>query len=161
MKKLLVLIVIALVLLGGVFTARRAALTQGTDVQTGGIALATTTDSAPSPSNPTSTIPETGQVTLAFGETAAFKGFLIRPVMLVEDSRCPAGVYCIQAGTLRIKVSIETLGASTTVMRLGDSVIVGQNTITFVSSDPIKHGAIEPADYRFTFNVAKSSHGIQ
>ena len=46
-------------------------------------------------------------VALALGGHSRIFGLDISPVRIVEDSRCPTGVQCIQAGTVRLLVRIE------------------------------------------------------
>jgi hypothetical protein len=48
-----------------------------------------------------------GTTTVALGEHARFAGLDVLPVRIEEDSRCPTGVQCIQAGTVRLLVRIE------------------------------------------------------
>jgi hypothetical protein len=97
-------------------------------------------------------------VTLKLGETAAFRGFIIRPELVTEDSRCPAGVYCIQAGHLSVKFIIDSdSGSSAKTIKLGESFLATDTEkVTFVSSDPLKTTKpIATADYRFTIAVER------
>ncbi len=142
MKKVLFLSIIAVILIGGVYASRNMSIT------TNSVDSVTPT--------PTSTIPKSGTVTLKLGETAAFEGFLIRPVLVAEDSRCPAGVYCIQAGRLRVRFDIDTdTGSTSHVLSLGESTTTAKEKITFISSDPLKTASkpIDSVDYRFTISV--------
>ena len=78
----------------------------------------------------------------------------VTPLELLEDSRCPLDVQCIQAGTVRILVAV---GASplTQTLVLGKPLTVSDAvvTLTDVSPAPYARVAISLADYRFTFSV--------
>lgn len=108
---------------------------------------------------PTSYYPY-GSVTLALNQAAGFKdGVAIRPVAVTEDSRCPMGVMCIQAGTVRVSLKADINGAeSVHAIELGKSVTIGSDMVTLTSVSPVrqKDGAPAPSAYRFTFTV---THG--
>ncbi len=98
-----------------------------------------------------------GTVTLSFGQAAGFKdGLSIRPLTLMQDSRCPIDVQCIQAGTVRI--SLKTNTGETTDIRtisLNDRITVGGDTIIFASVEPARMRDNAPAEsaYRLAFVV--------
>jgi hypothetical protein len=98
-----------------------------------------------------------GSVTLALDQSAGFKdGLSIRPTAVLEDSRCPVGVQCIQAGTVRITLKTTTKTGSTNHdVSLGKVITVGTDDITFVSVTPPheKNGAPVASTYRFTLLV--------
>ncbi|MEJ0054045.1 MAG: hypothetical protein WDN10_05005 [bacterium] len=99
-----------------------------------------------------------GSVTISLGQVARFADLYISPLSIEEDSRCPKGVQCIQAGTVRVQLEIGSgLGKSTQVTKLGDSVTTEAETITFVAAnpEPVAGITVAPADYRFTFTVTK------
>lgn len=80
----------------------------------------------------------------------------ITPVELLQDSRCPAGVYCIQAGTVSIQANVEFLGSqSVETFTLNQPVEAGGFIITLSSVDPLKTPStpLSDGDYRFTFEV--------
>ncbi|MES2135090.1 MAG: hypothetical protein V4449_02530 [Patescibacteria group bacterium] len=104
-----------------------------------------------------------GVVTLALGEHALFEDMSIRPISIEEESRCPTGVQCIQAGTVRVKVEVTSaMGTSTNVMTLGKSVTTEAETITFSSATPhpARDVSILPSEYRLTFNVMKRTDSV-
>ncbi|MES2225900.1 MAG: hypothetical protein V4480_03775 [Patescibacteria group bacterium] len=102
-----------------------------------------------------------GSVTLSLNEPAGFKdGFSIRPTAILEDSRCPEDVECIQAGTVRISLKASSPKDSSTVqVSLGKSITVGSETITFESVVPARAEGVRIADsaYRFTLRVEKTA----
>lgn len=101
-----------------------------------------------------------GRVTLKVGETVVFKDMKLKVVSLVEDSRCPKGVQCIQAGTVRVEVQVVSgMGTSTKTLAIGNSATTEGETITFVSVEPTRvyQQNLEPKDYTFTFDVVKKT----
>jgi hypothetical protein len=59
---------------------------------------------------------------LAFGERATLAGSerRVRFVELLEDSRCPAGATCIQAGRVRVQLAVQRADGEPTAVELGD-----------------------------------------
>lgn len=106
-----------------------------------------------------------GTLTLALNQAAVFKdGMSMRPTAVLEDSRCPMGVFCIQAGTTKISLVVRSGdSARTETIQLGRSIIVGNDTITFDGVTPPRShtGTIAPSDYRFTFTVTPKSASNQ
>ncbi|MFA6278666.1 MAG: hypothetical protein WCS97_00870 [Candidatus Paceibacterota bacterium] len=93
--------------------------------------------------------------TLAIGESATINGTTIGVLELVEDSRCPVDVQCIQAGTVRVLASVDAYNKDFT-FTLSKSQVVGNATITLASVTPAQKYAkqtLKPSDYRFTFTV--------
>lgn len=74
--------------------------------------------------------PAFGEVTVGMGDPAHFIGVSLTPLMIAEDSRCPAGVQCIQAGTVRVSTAILEGGVSRIqVLTLGVPTAVGGRTV--------------------------------
>ena len=97
--------------------------------------------------------------TLAIGESATISGSTIKVLSLVGDSRCPVDVQCIQAGTVRVNISVNA-SASGVTLTLGKPQVVENVTITLVSVIPAeKHSkeTVAPGDYRFTFTVVSKT----
>jgi hypothetical protein len=92
------------------------------------------------------------------GETATVGGVQVRPLRIVEDSRCPVNVVCVWAGRLRVEADVDARGGSEThrtVLTLGEPAAIGGGTLTMVEARPVKLDApIEPRAYRFTFSFA-------
>ncbi len=98
--------------------------------------------------------------TAALGQVAVVNGLRLRPIDLVEDSRCPAGVECVWAGTVRITADIaapDRSEAVNTSLTLGKPVAIQGGRLTLVDVAPQKSfaGSIEPARYRFTFSFER------
>ncbi|MDB5254050.1 MAG: hypothetical protein JWL80_116 [Parcubacteria group bacterium] len=101
-----------------------------------------------------------GNVSLVLGQKANFGSISITPLKVVEDSRCPIGVQCIQAGTVRVSLLIQTGSTSNTVqIALNRSAAAGGWKVLFIDANPDKvaGNTIDSKDYLFTFNVSESS----
>lgn len=96
-------------------------------------------------------------VVLALGDTRSFYGNLtIMPTYVVNDSRCPLGVFCIQFGTLTLAFDAKVNGVMThQALSQGQSVKLGGHVVTLTSVEPLKRmqTVIDPSDYRFTFSI--------
>lgn len=107
---------------------------------------------------PTSGYYKYGAVTLPLNKAAGFEsGSSMRVLEVLEDSRCPKDVQCIQAGTVRLSIRTTANGTTeTNEIRLGESIRRGVETITFASvwPDSVSTEEIAPATYRFTFEVS-------
>lgn len=78
----------------------------------------------------------------------------VTPIEVLEDSRCPTDVQCIQAGTVRLKVLvISPSGQSTNILKIGDSMSTESEVITFLGVSPTKISTINinPSTYLFQF----------
>lgn len=97
-----------------------------------------------------------GDVTLRLGQIATFKDLSIRPITIEEDSRCPRDVQCIQAGTVRVKMSVTTGGRSrVSILKLGEIVPVENETILLARVLPEQNSQVTEtdADYQLQFTV--------
>ena len=96
-----------------------------------------------------------GIAAAGIGGHARLAGLDVAPVRIEEDSRCPTGVQCIQAGTVRLLVRIEDRsGERESVLTLGKPVALeggGWLALAAVCPYPRHPGRIAAGDYRFTF----------
>lgn len=86
-------------------------------------------------------------------------GVTITPLEIMEDSRCPEGVQCIWAGTVKLKANLrKPSGNYDAVLELGKAVSTGTEEVTLVSVTPNpKEGKkIAFDDYDFEFTVVES-----
>jgi hypothetical protein len=93
--------------------------------------------------------------TAALGEMAYANGLHVRPIAVVEDSRCPANVVCVWAG--RLVVRSEVRGGTwrkTLDLELGKPRQVADGALTLVAATPAKIAgtSTDPRAYRFTFD---------
>jgi hypothetical protein len=145
------------VILLGIIVIGAVAATRGSSPATSNptpVPTETPTPTPPTPVTPTPTPSSSGVISLA--ETKTINGVTLKPLAVVEESRCPQGVQCIWAGTVRVRTQISTNGVSTTtVIELGKSVIVSSKGITLasVTPGPVAGIPVKSGDYRFVFNV--------
>jgi hypothetical protein len=82
----------------------------------------------------------------------------VTPLLLLEDSRCPIDVQCIQAGTVRIRALLESgLGSGPQVFVLGAPITTEAETVTLIAvrPDPKAGKTIGSAEYTFVFRITK------
>ncbi len=94
----------------------------------------------------------------ALGQTATAYGIAVTPLAVVEDSRCPSGVQCIQAGRVRVHVRISSaLGTREQVLSPGDTARTGNESVTLMNVSPYPAAGVptSAADYRFVFRVVR------
>lgn len=102
----------------------------------------------------------TGPVTLEvqIGKRISGLGVTIEPIEVIEDSRCPTDVVCIQAGTVRLRANLTSgLGTAEQIFKLNAPITTEAEEITLLEVSPATNSKIQisPADYRFTFKIAK------
>lgn len=103
---------------------------------------------------PTSQAATTGTPTAGFGQVANVGPLKVRPLGLVEDSRCPIDVQCVWAGRLTIKAEIDGgAGVELAPLTLDEPLDLGGISVTLISAEPgnIDGKDIKRSDYRFTF----------
>ena len=103
--------------------------------------------------------PATAGPVAGLGQEAVLGGLRIRPIAIVEDSRCPVNVQCVWAGRLVILAEIDFHGGSEGFrghLTLGQPLSWRAETVTLVAAEPQKQaGAQILGDaYRFTFQRA-------
>lgn len=104
--------------------------------------------------------PEEGQVVLRLGESATVGNLVLKPLRVVEDSRCPANVQCIQAGTVRVLTEVVSgSGTSNSTIELGKSINTATEELSLskVIPETKSSGVVSSSDYSFTYNVKKRS----
>jgi hypothetical protein len=126
--------------------------------------VSTTTPTAPVGGRPAprpGTYTPYGPVTLPLNKAAGFAdGLSLRPISIVEDSRCPQDVECIQAGTVRVSLRTTVAGKSETrTLALGEKLTRNGTTITFTGAAPARTTSSAPAasSYRLTFSVVRGN----
>lgn len=102
---------------------------------------------------------ENGLIEIGLGETATSSGVRITPLEVLEDSRCPIDVTCIQAGRVRLRASLTSdLGTADQIFFVGEPVTTEAEEVTLVEVKPAKVSTvpIKDSDYRFVFKIQKS-----
>lgn len=109
----------------------------------------------PSTAPPVPPAPESRTATLRLGEADRIAGLSVRALRVEEDSRCPASVQCVHAGTVRLRVALGE--ADESVLRLREPQMLGSGawlTLLAACPHPRVPGTIAPSAYRFTLSVA-------
>jgi hypothetical protein len=104
----------------------------------------------------TTTDNDSTAVTTSLNQPLIYNNVMVTATKVLEDSRCPSDVQCIQAGTVRLSLNIETtLGTSTVEMRPGETVKLDGFSLSFdsVSPYPVSTSKISPADYKFILGI--------
>ncbi|MEO6582568.1 MAG: hypothetical protein ABIN68_07175 [Sphingomicrobium sp.] len=94
----------------------------------------------------------------ALGQVTAVESLQVRPLALLEDSRCPASVQCIWAGQVRIRAEVTSRsGRELREMTLGTPISVSGGTLTLVDAQPPKlaPGTTDAGQYRFSFQFVR------
>lgn len=97
-----------------------------------------------------------GSVNVEFGQSVNFSSLSIKFTSILEDSRCPVDVNCIQAGTVRVQTELTSEAVSyEQTFTLGKAVSVAGREITLVQVEPYMQTDVETTDkdYRLTFKV--------
>ena len=96
-------------------------------------------------------------VTARLGEEVRLGALRIRPVAVLEDSRCPADVTCVWAGRIRVRVAVS--GAGEPVFELNQPVALpGGAHLSLVAVAPPRWNSPPPgvdpnAPQRFGFRL--------
>lgn len=96
------------------------------------------------------------EVTVALGQSISALGIRLAPLSIIEDSRCPTDVACIQAGTVRLSATYtDNAGTLSSVFPLGERISEEAAYVTLVRVTPEKvfTTPFESSEYRFTFRV--------
>lgn len=139
------------------------------EIATGTDATTTSTDT-PAPTRPTvkpkapmkgtipKSVPAQELVGTPLGTTLSIYDVSVTPIEVVEDSRCPAGVQCIQAGRIRVKTLISN-GTKTVerIFQLEDPITFDNIAFTMTVVSPAKKADVQlkATDYRFVFVAQK------
>ncbi len=102
--------------------------------------------------------PAAASTVAGFGQVARAGGLTVRPLELLEDSRCPALVRCIWQGRVRIRAEIrDSAGRHSRELTLGEPLPVDGGMLTLVSVEPPKlaPGETRSAEYRFEFRFER------
>jgi hypothetical protein len=101
----------------------------------------------------------TERIEASIGASVGGLGIEIEPLEVIEDSRCPIDVECIQAGTVRVRTLLTSgLGTANQIFELGQTITTEAEMVTLIAVSPQPNStepAIESDDYRFTFEIEK------
>lgn len=102
--------------------------------------------------------PTRATVTAHVGQTISAVGISITPTAVVDDSRCPANVQCIWAGTVHVSAKLSSgMGDSNVTFELGQSITTETEFVTLTAVSPAKNSGTEisQSQYLLTFEVQK------
>lgn len=88
------------------------------------------------------------------GEVGRVDGLRVRPLQVLEDSRCPMNARCVWAGRLIVRTRVTGGGLDRTLdLELGKPQPIAGGTVALVSAAPEKMAGVEidPRTYRFTY----------
>jgi hypothetical protein len=90
------------------------------------------------------------------GRAAYVDGPIIRPVKVIEDSRCPMNARCIRAGTVKIDAIWEREDQNRKIeLELGKPIQIADGSLELTSVTPSRVAGegreLKPQDYRFSF----------
>lgn len=80
------------------------------------------------------------------------------PLAILEDSRCPLDVQCIQAGTVRIRALLSSgLGEATQIFELGKPITTEAESVELIEVRPYPQEdvQVDAFGYTFVFKVMK------
>lgn len=100
----------------------------------------------------------TAQTTTYLGGTATALAVSVSPKELISDSRCPASVTCVWAGTVEVRATVvSSIAHGEHMFALGTPQRFGEYTITLTDVSPPKEetATIPDSSYRFTFEILK------
>ncbi len=91
-----------------------------------------------------------------FGRSAYVDGPIIRPVKVIEDSRCPMNARCIWAGTVKLEAIWVRPGEDRIIeLELGKPMPLADGSLELTDVSPSRMAGegrgLKPADYRFSF----------
>lgn len=99
-----------------------------------------------------------GTVTTRLNQEVQIGDIRVKPLAVLEDSRCPVDVTCIWAGRVRLRVAVS--GAGEPVMEIGQPVnVAGGRRLTLVAVAPLNWAhppaGVDPnAPKRFAFRLS-------
>lgn len=96
-----------------------------------------------------------GKLSLAVGESKTVGDTTVGVLELLEDSRCPIDVQCIQAGTVRVRSAVNALSRDF-VFTLNEPQEVEGKVVTLIDVQPRAKYSNKPVsteEYHFTFSV--------
>jgi hypothetical protein len=93
---------------------------------------------------------------VALDQAANVGGPVIRPVRVLEDSRCPINARCIRAGDVRVLIEIvQPRGKSAAEVSLTKAAQIADGQLTLTNVTPNRgmtnSPGPKPGDYRFSF----------
>lgn len=92
--------------------------------------------------------------TAALGQTATVDGLRVKPLAIIEDSRCPINAVCVWAGRLVVRAEVRGGNWRQTrdfELRKPQPIADGQMTLVEAAPSKMADQPITAGDYHFTF----------
>lgn len=98
------------------------------------------------------------RVALAVGDTAVVDDLSLMLAAITGDNRCPSGVQCIIAGSVKARIEISVAGAAGqahAIEQNGDAVVANGYHVSLVDAEPpaVEGQQIAEDEYELTFTV--------
>jgi hypothetical protein len=136
------------------------AVLPSTTTETPDTATATTSAVTETPVAPTPVLPIMSEEREAgLNEVIILDAVAIKLVELIEDSRCPSDVVCVQVGTVRLAVEVVTGGRMLEeVVTLNEKKTIAGFDVTLTTVTPYPRMSVPRPEneYRFSFTVVKA-----
>lgn len=98
-----------------------------------------------------------GEATAGLNQTAVIGDVRIRPLEVLEDSRCPVDVMCVHAGFFRVRVEIRTDRETRTEVMDWNRGLALEDArslrLTEITPERRHEGPQDPRPYRLTFTL--------
>ncbi len=100
----------------------------------------------------------TTEVTTYLGGSVIGMNVTVSPQEVISDSRCPATVQCVWAGTVEVRTILSTqVSHGEHVLTLSEPQTFGDYTVTLTEVTPAKtESAIHGHSYRFTYLITRN-----
>ncbi len=100
----------------------------------------------------------TSEVTTYLGGSVTGMNVTVSPQEVISDSRCPATVQCVWAGTVEVRTILSTqVSHGEHILTLGEPQTFGDYTVTLTEVTPAKtESAIAGHAYRFTYLITRN-----
>lgn len=104
-----------------------------------------------------------GMIAARIDQGASAMDIKIVPRQVLEDSRCPVDVVCVQAGTVRLRAVVTNDGAEeSTIFTLNQTIAFGNHDVALVLVEPSRRATVNiaPGEYLFHFAVSQQPQSI-
>ena len=94
-------------------------------------------------------------LTVPFGQSVQLNRLHLRPVEIVEDSRCPRYVTCVWRGRITVKFTVR--GGKPIVLENDKPMAFGGGNLTLLGASPLSNRGekIPPQSYRFQLRYTR------
>lgn len=126
-------------------------VTESIDIATSTLPITPTEEVSPITTKPRE---EGVDVAAMLGKSTVYGGLTITPIKVLQDSRCPVDVTCIQAGTVVLEAMVDNgIDSVIQAFTLGTSLLTTEGNITLQRVEPsaLSTEVLTGGEYRFYF----------